>query len=348
MRKFIIVIIILFISAASFAENYIKLSPNDSVKLSRDLYYRKDFASQWWYLTGHLETETGRKFGYELTFFVIGVNKKEFQSAFGLNNLYISHFAVTDIKRNKYYRKEEISRGAYKAAGASAASLNVFVYDNKLNGNLNQMHIKAETDEFSIQLNLKSTKKPILNGDNGYSNKVYGCGECASLYFSITDMDTNGVITINGQNYSVSGKSWFDREINSDYNTDNIEGWDWFSIMLENNRELMIYRIRNKEGKANKSSYAVLIDKNGNKQQLDFSKISFEITEYFKSEITGSKYPVGWHIRIPEKNIDIKVKPYVKNQEFIANYSTFNHYWEGACGVTGTDTGKAYVELTGY
>jgi len=179
MRKFIIVLILLFISAASYAENYIKLSPNDSVKLTRDLYYRKDFASQWWYLTGHLETETGRKFGYELTFFAIGVNKKEFQSAFGLNNLYISHFAVTDIKRNKYYRKEEISRGAYKAAGASTNKLNVFVYDNILKGNLNEMHIKGEAEEFSIKLDLKSTKRPILNGDKDYSNKVPGCGECA-------------------------------------------------------------------------------------------------------------------------------------------------------------------------
>jgi len=348
MRKFIIVLIVLFISAASYAENYIKLSPKDSVNLNQDLYYRENFASQWWYLTGHLETEDGRKFGYELTFFAVGVNQNKYQSAFGLNNLYISHFAVTDIEKNKYYKKEEISRGAYGAAGASADKLNVFVYDNILKGNLNKMHIKGEAEEFSIKLDLKSTKRPILNGDKGYSNKVPGCGECASLYFSITDMDTNGIITINGRNYSVSGKSWFDREINSDYNTDKIKGWDWFSIMLEGNRELMIYRIRNNEGKANKSSYAVLTDKNGKKQQLDFNKISLDTTEYFKSGITGSKYPVGWHIRIPEKDIDIKIKPYVKNQEFIANYSTFNYYWEGACRVTGTDKGKAYVELTGY
>ncbi|MEC9493266.1 lipocalin-like domain-containing protein [Flexistipes sp.] len=348
MRKFIIVLIALLISAAAYAENYTTLSPDDSVKLNQDLYYRKNFASQWWYLTGHLETEDGRKFGYELTFFAVGVNKKEFQSAFGLNNLFISHFAVTDIKRNEYYQKEEISRGAYGAAGASASRLNVFVYDNVLRGSLNQMHVEAEAENFSIKMDLKSAKRPILNGDNGYSNKVYGCGECASLYFSITDMDTAGVIAINGENYNVSGKSWFDREINSDYNTDKIEGWDWFSIMLDDNRELMIYRIRNRKGKANKSSYAVLIDKNGKKQKLDFSKISLDVTEYFKSEITGSEYPVGWHIRIPEKNIDIKIKPYVKNQEFIATYSTFNYYWEGACSVTGTDKGKAYIELTGY
>jgi len=348
MGKFIIVLIALFFSATSYAENYTKLSPQDSVQLEQDLYYRKDFVSQWWYLTGHLKTEEGRKFGYELTFFVIGVNKKEFQSAFGLNNLYISHFAVTDIDGNKYYMDEEISRGAFGAAGASDTSLNVFVYNNILEGNINQMHIKAKAEKFSIKLDLKSTKKPILNGNNGYSNKVYGCDECASLYFSITAMDTKGTITLNGRDYPVSGKSWFDREINSDYNADQIGGWDWFSIMLEDNKELMIYRIRNKEGKPTKSSYAVLIDKDGKKHQLDFSKISFDITEYFKSENTGSKYPVEWHIRIPENNINITIEPYVKNQEFIANYSTFNHYWEGACRVTGTDKGKAYVELTGY
>ncbi|BAI81332.1 conserved hypothetical protein [Deferribacter desulfuricans SSM1] len=344
MRLFIL-ILLLFTNFA-FASDFVKLKATDRVNLPNDLYYKDNFVSQWWYFTGHLNSNDGKRFGYELTIFVVNVNKKKYKSKFGLNRIYISHFAITDINNQKYYFEDDTSRGAYNEAAASDNKLYVKVFDDLVTGSIEQIDIKAKAKNFSIDIKLIPTKNPILNGENGYSNKIYGCEECASLYFSITRMKTTGYLQIDEKKYSVSGESWFDREINSDYSTDKLKGWDWFSIMLDDGREIIIYQIKDKDGKIDKSSYAAIIDKSGNKINLDFDKVKLKPLEFYKSKITSAKYPIKWEIKINDKKIF--VESLVKNQEFVASKSTFNYYFEGACKVYGDFHGKAYMELTGY
>jgi len=337
-----------FSANSSLPDEYVKLTEDSRVVLPMDLFLKENFISQWWYITGHLETEKKEKFGYELTFFAVNVNKHHFKSSFGLNRFYISHFAITDIDNNKYYFFEDISRGAYGEAGALTAMLNVFVFDDVLTGDMNRLYLKAEDIDVEMELFLTLTKPPVLHGAEGYSNKVYGCSECASLYFSFTNLATEGVIKIGNKKYKVTGKSWFDREINSDYDASVVKGWDWFAIMFDDNTEVMIYRIRDKDGKIDKSSYAVFIDENGEKEALNFDEISFQILDYYVSKKSNAKYPVSFRIKIPAKGVDIVISPYVRDQEFVGKSTTLNSYWEGACKVSGTHSGKAYMELTGY
>ncbi|UOD33740.1 carotenoid 1,2-hydratase [Deferribacteraceae bacterium V6Fe1] len=341
-----VIIILVFLLNTAFASDFVKLKQTDKVNLPNDLYYKDNFVSQWWYFTGHLNTEDGQKFGYELTIFVVNLNKIQFKSKFGLNRIYISHFAVTDINNQKYYFEDDTSRGAYGEAKASENKLYVKVFDDLITGSLERFDIKAKAKDFSINLQLIPVKKPILNGKNGYSNKIYGCEECASLYFSITKMNTNGYLQIGSNKYSVFGESWFDREINSDYKTSKLKGWDWFSIMLDDGREIIIYQIKDKNGEIDKSSYAAIIDKDGNKIDLDLNNIKLKPLVFYKSKKTSAKYPIKWEISMNDKKIF--VESVVKDQEFIASKSTFNYYYEGASKVYGDLHGKAYMELTGY
>ena len=73
----------------------------------------------------------------------------------------------------------------------------------------------------------------------------------------------------------------------------------------------------------------------------------------WKSQKTRITYPAGWNIIIPKFRIDLKVTPYIENQEVSARLTTSMCYWEGACKVEGTKKGKkikgkSYVELVGY
>lgn len=343
--KFIALILIFFVQCA-FAENFTKLKKTDVVILPNDLYYKENFVSQWWYFTGHLKTESGREFGYELTFFVVNVAKKEYKSKFGLNRIYISHFAITDIKNNKFYFEDDTSRGAYGEAEADIDKLQVRVFDDLITGDIEKFYIEAKAKDFAINFQLIPVKKPVLNGINGYSNKIYGCEECASLYFSITRMKTNGYLQIDGKDYFVEGESWFDREINSDYNVSSLKGWDWFSLMLDDGREIIIYRIRDKENKIDKSSYAALIESNGDYKIIDFENMKLTPIGYYKSKKTDARYPIKWEIKIGDKKLF--VESLVDDQEFVATKSTFNFYYEGACKVYGDLKGRGYLELTGY
>ncbi|MCA1933716.1 MAG: carotenoid 1,2-hydratase [Calditerrivibrio sp.] len=352
MKNFIhctLFLIFLLASNNLFSSDSFKiLSPSDYVKLPQDLFSKKDFKSQWWYFTGNVKDEKGRDFGYQFTIFEVGVSKKIFKSKFAPNRLYILHMAISDLKNMNYFFTDDTDRGSFGSSYSSSDNLSIKLKNCSLNGDLDKMNIRCFKDNFGIDLQLLAEKKAILNGKNGYSNKLKGCLSCASLYFSITRMSTRGTLKIDNSSFTVNGTSWFDREINSDYDAKLIKGWDWFSIQLENGYDLMIYRIRRTDGAIDNSSYAVLIDKDGNSEELDFGQIKLSSSSLWRSKKTGAKYPLIWDIEIPFKNIKLKVKPLLENQEFVSIRSTFNYYWEGSVKIEGTVSGKGYLEMTGY
>ncbi|MGC8768913.1 lipocalin-like domain-containing protein [Calditerrivibrio sp.] len=341
-----IIILFLFFCTLVYGEDFRKLNRNDQVSLPQDLYYRGDYKSQWWYFTGHLTATGGKKYGFEFTIFVVNLNKIDYKSKFGLNRIYISHLAITDIDNKKYYFEDDTSRGAHNEAFADSGRLFVKVFDDSISGGIEKFFLKGKGANFSFELELIPIKKPIINGLNGYSNKIYGCEECASLYFSITRLKTKGIVELNGKKDNVAGESWFDREINSDYKTDKLKGWDWFSLMLDDGTELIVYRIKNRNGNVDKSSYAAFIDNYGGKVNIDFKDINIKPLDFYISKKTGAKYPIKWEMVISNKKI--YVQSMVEDQEFVASKSTFNYYYEGACRVYGDLTGKGYMELTGY
>ncbi len=333
------------ICSVSCAEQFKKITPKDRVNLPDDMYFKKDYRVQWWYFTGHLWDEENREFGYELTFFTVNVNKKNFKSKFGLKTIYITHFAITDVKNKKFYFSDKADRGAFGFAGADTDRLNIWIGETKLTGSLEKIEITGIDKDKKIQLTLIPSKPYILNGINGYSRKKEDDPLDASLYFSNPRLKTEGILNLKGKKYKVKGYTWFDREIFSHYKD---KGWDWFAVQLENNTEFMIYLVRDKKGNIDSYSSGTFIYKDGSYKTLTLKDFNVENLEFFRSRKTGAKYPSKWRVKIPSENIDIVIIPLVENQEVIAYYTTGNYYWEGTCKVEGSQTGRAYVEMTGY
>ena len=315
-----------------------------------------DFRSEWWYFTGNLTDANGRNFGYEFTVFrnASTYNSQKHKSEFENDQQYIAHFAVSDIQKNKFYYKEKLGLGEDSDAGAVCDPLKIWVSDWTVNGNYPtnnyykpEFHIKAVTNKYSILLNLKSDKSLILNGDNGLSRKGPGSDEF-SYYYSIPRISTEGTITINNVQYKVSGFSWFDLEwTNSSIGLNSI-AWDWFSIQLDNDEELMFYKIKNNGASTGKYNYGAFINKDGEVEKLRDSDVKIITTDFWKSDLT-KVYPSGWDIKVSKVNLAVKIKPMMKDQQL----KLFTSYWEGAVQAWGTlknrkITGKGYVELTGY
>lgn len=343
-----ILIAILFTVSISHAGEYRDVAPGSAVKIPRDLYHQNGYRVQWWYFTGHLFDKAGREFGFELTFFSVNVQQKSFSSRFGVNNLYISHFSVTDVAEKRFLFHERIDSGAFGFAGAESEQLHVWVTENSLKGTLNGMYLKASGNNFSADLRLIPVKPIILNGEGGYSRKSEQSPLIASLYFSCPRLKTEGTLELNDTLYHVKGKSWFDREISTKSLAENQSGWDWFSIQLDDDTELMLYLLRNNDGSTDGFSSGTFIRADGTYRHLRRDDFKITVLSHFLSGQTGARYPSQWIIEIPSEHHRLLITPLLENQEIIAYRSTGNHYWEGTCSVGGTGTGRAYVEMTGY
>ena len=349
MRRFLAVcIVFMSFSAAASAGEYQDVRPGRALQFPEDSFYRKDFRVQWWYFTGHLIDAGGREFGYELTFFVVGVQKSNHRSKFGVNNIYITHFAVSDVQAKKFYFTDRADTGAFDFAGAAQTRLHVWVGDDVLEGKMNRMHITASDEEMAIDLFLTPAKPLVLQGDKGYSRKSGESPLMASYYFSYTNLKTEGRLSIGGKGFKVRGKSWFDRELSTMGLGKGEAGWDWFSIQLADDREIMLYLIRKTDGTLSRFSSGTIVYPNGSYRSLSANDFVVSVLDHYTSEKTGARYPSRWKVAVPSEALTLEITPLIRDQEFLAASSTGNYYWEGDCGVGGTARGRAYVEMTGY
>jgi predicted secreted hydrolase len=288
-----------------------------------------------------------------LTFFRTGLRRARFgQSKWSLKSLYFAHFALTDENEKTFLFREKISRGALGQAGAATNRLHVWVEDWTLKGDGTDHLLEAHDPSMAIRFRLTPLKPPVVNGVNGISQKAEGEGY-ASHYYSITRMRTRGKMTVNGKTLTVEGISWMDHEFGTNQLQSYQVGWDWFSIQMENNTELMLYVIRQRNGRPDPYSSGTLIYPDGTSRHVRLDEFDIQVLETWKSQKTRGRYPARWRIRVPRWNIDLTVTPTVADQELTTRESTRVTYWEGSVRVVGTYEGKSisgvgYVELTGY
>ncbi|MEE2993588.1 MAG: lipocalin-like domain-containing protein [Gemmatimonadota bacterium] len=312
------------------------------------------YQTEWWYYTGHLQSND-RIFGYELTFFRVGINPNPQPggSRWRMHTLYFAHFALTDEDGEQFFHKEEISRPALDMAGARENRFQVWINDWSAELADSAAHrIRASADFASIALDLVPAKPPVIHGHDGVSQKSPGVGR-ASHYYSLTRLQTTGTLTFEGETFEVTGLSWMDHEFGSNQLSDDQKGWDWFSLQLDNNRELMLFVMRRKDGTYEPTSSGTMIYTDGTWRHLSLEMFEIEATGAWTSPHSGGTYPHAWRIAVPSEQIELRLTPTVSDQELGKNSLIGVIYWEGSVVVRGTDqgrpvTGQGYVELTGY
>ena len=314
------------------------------------------FRTEWWYFTGNLTSEDNKQFGYQFTIFRTALSKdsNEGKSEWSSNQIYMAHFAVTDISENEFYYDERFSRNGNGLAGAQTDPFKVWLEDwqiNQISDNavfeLPKLNIKARSDKAEIDFDVESVKPLVLQGDSGLSQKGKGEGN-ASYYYSYTKLKTEGKIKIDGKDFTVNGYSWMDREWSTSALSDDQKGWDWFALQLDDSTEIMYYQMRKNDGSPDIFSKGTIIDDNGSVRTVNKEDVTLEVTEYWDSP-EGEKYPSGWMLKIPSENIELRLTPAVKEQ--LMNVSV--RYWEGAVKIEGMKNGseikgRGYIELTGY
>ncbi|MCG6965760.1 MAG: carotenoid 1,2-hydratase [Chromatiaceae bacterium] len=314
----------------------------------RDHGAHPGFATEWWYFTGNLQSDNGARFGYQLTLFRIGLKPgpPARDSAWRATQMYMGHLAISDIGARRHHTAERFSRAAAGLAGAESTPLRVWLGPWSIRGagsGLFPLHISAQTDEIAIDLSLAQGAKPlVVQGEHGLSRKAAAAGN-ASYYYSYTRLPTSGEIRIGDRRRRVAGNSWFDREWSSSALAADQAGWDWFALQLDDGRDLMIYRMRGKDGRAQAFSSGVLVGTDGAVQTLAVDDFRLVQTRTWRNA-DGVDYPVGWRVTVARLGLDLDVEAAFDAQEM--RHAV--HYWEGAVAVSGSHTGVGYLEASGY
>ena len=338
--------------------NFARAEAPIEFQFPQDFGAHDDFQTEWWYYTGNLETGTGRRFGYQLTIFrrALLPPEKRFErpSEWAVEQVYLAHFAITDVQNDRFYADEKLARGSAGLAGAFGQPyFQVWLEDWRvvqIDGN--RFQLNAKSDRADLVLFLTDLKGVVFQGEHGFSRKGEEIGN-ASYYISQTRLLTEGKMTIEGQSFDVKGWSWMDHEFSSAPLEDDLEGWDWFSLQLDDRTELMIYLLRQKTGGNSPSSSGTFVKATGEAVGLSHKDFQVEVLERWKSSRSGATYPSRWRIRVIPLRLELSIVPNLLDQELITEKSTRVTYWEGSVSVSGRSgqnpvSGVGYVEMTGY
>jgi len=343
------------------AEDWKRAQPDYAWTFPRDHWSHEGYKTEWWYFTGHLRGEDGRRFGYQFTFFRVGVlpAAPETDSDWSARDLIMGHAAVSDLDGSGHRFSEVIYRAVPLLGGFGAWPEPLIAWSRapagtpgkwrlSWNGSGFEFDVRDDAQGMSFSLSTRPGKPLIFQGPNGFSRKTQS-GSGASLYYSFTRLQTNGRLSLDGRTWNVSGETWMDKEFFTSVMEPQQAGWDWFSLQLDDQREVMFFLIRQADGSTDFASGTV-IHPDGSTTYLNGNAFRVAVEEHWESPHTDGVYPSRWRLSIPQEHLELQVVAELADQENRSDLIDKLHYWEGAVKLlqNGAQVGKGYVELTGY
>ncbi|HWE50838.1 MAG TPA: lipocalin-like domain-containing protein [Bryobacteraceae bacterium] len=329
--------------------------PGYHFEFPRDHFNHPDYETEWWYYTGNLRSGNGHRFGYELTFFrQANTAAPPSNSVWRPDQLYLAHLAVSDIDGQTFQHYERLNRAGPGLAGAELAGRKYWNGNWRVQWTSDQgdQQLEAVAPEFTLKLTLLPAKPFVIHGVNGISQKGPAKGE-ASHYISFTRLASSGTLVRAGRAAAVTGTSWMDHEFFTESEDPELRGWDWFAIQLNNNEELMLYRLRLKSAAISPYSSGTFVDARGQAHHLSAGDFTLTPGANWRSPTSRASYPLAWHLEIPSLAIRLNESTRLNGQELYTPNSISPGYWEGAVDYSGTERekpvqGVGYLEMTGY
>ncbi|MFK7739130.1 MAG: lipocalin-like domain-containing protein [Planctomycetota bacterium] len=353
-------------------EGYARAIEPPALSFPRDHGPHPEFRTEWWYVTGNVTAAaSGRRFGIQLVFFrqALAATTPKRAASMAARDLIFAHAAVVDIDGKRFAHAERMARsdgllgyiqGGSQGDGADATPLAIGCADWSATAHsaddLLPLVLRAGDDghehsqnPFSFELTASPGTKPIvLQGDRGLSQKSAERGN-ASIYYSMTRLPLAGTISIAGEKHEVAGLGWIDREWSTSALGKDQVGWDWFSLQLDDETEVMWYRLRREDGSSDPWSRGCFVHKDGTASRLDPAKVTAEPSGQWTAADGAATYPSRWRLQCSDPPFDLEVTPALADQEL----RTLVRYWEGSVDVRGTRAGRpvrgrGYLEMTGY
>lgn len=304
-----------------------------------------DQLTEWWYYTGHLEGGEGR-WGFQLTIF---------QYAREHFSIYMCHVAVIDEEAGVHYHSHEMD-AATTTWTSDPIELEALGCHFELDG-AGHDRIRgaiadgAEADghpgAWAIDLEVTPEKPVVLHGDDGLIAMSTAGGE--SWYYSYTRLAAAGSLDTPDGHFEVEGQGWMDHQW-GDFDVADFQGWDWWSVQLDDDSEVMLFQFRDWSGEL-ASQVGTLVAPDGATTALEgLDAFSIFSERTWTSPHTDGVYPLDWSVVIPVADLDLEVRAAIDDMEM---HNPTQNYWEGPVTIAATRAGAAtpgvgFVELTGY
>ena len=334
----------------------VKVNAENSAEVNANNHIAKNWTNgqQW---MGHASLHTAEQHYFEERF-----------ASGGVGNAYVNQQPFTTVIDDWAWKaaQAEVQTGAESKAMFPSVLKVAFGQSSthhpvRINGkipttaadSLSELNDAPSVSAVKVSLNLDTYGPFIKQGDNGYSKKTQD-ERLRSYYYSQPFINAKGTLNIEGNSVRVTGKGWFDHEWTSHLANSEAMGWDWFSLHLDDGNKLMAFRMHamNENMKNSKSKHSEIfttasyIAENGTKETIDQANVSITPTAYetINEGESARSVPTAWRIQIPEKDIDLSIRPFKESQW---NNSLFPYY-EGRVDIKGSHSGSGFMELTGY
>ena len=296
---------------------------------------------EWWYHSGHLESESGREFGFH---FVV------FKADDGLNepNL-VSQLGILDVETGEHYEFARAEAGMRQIGGGlMTIGIADWVYGLK---SIEGAHtFISKSGDTGLSLNLEAVAPVMLHNKIGWLPTELG----STYYYSWPRQEAVGELILNGETFQVTGTGWFDHQWGDFFVLGKPAGWQWFAVQLHDGGSLMITQARGIDGEI-VETYGTYMSPDGNVRDLreDTDGIELSVLGEWTSLDNGATYPSGWSLSIDSLSMELTIDPVAKDQEVQMGLPAASTYWEGKASVSGRQNGvqlagDAYVELSGY
>lgn len=325
-----------------------EVTPGYEFRFPRDEGSHPAFRLEWWYVTGWLTGKSGKPYGFQITFFRSrqGNVATGNPSKFSPEQILLAHGAISDPAEGKILHDRRLARVAFDLVYAREGSVDVAIRDWSLRQQGNRYRTAVRANDFSYELEFTALAPPMLNGENGFSQKSPN-PLLASYYYSIPQLRVTGHINVKGREDTVVGTAWFDHEWSSRDLDPAAVGWDWTGINFDDGGALMVYRMRDKS-EGNVWASATYRAPNGETKAFGPQEVSFRSKRRWRSKRSPANYPVEALVRAG--SLQVLLQPLMDDQELDSDPASRAIYWEGAVRAlqNGKPAGRGYLELTGY
>jgi predicted secreted hydrolase len=326
----------------------VPLPAGAALSFPRDYGAHPDYKTEWWYVTGWLNTPDGKPLGFQVTFFRSATtHDRANPSQFAPKQLIIGHAALSDPANGKLLHDQRSAREGFGLSYAKTGDTNVKLEDwHMVRAADGSYTVHVDGPEFKYDLRLRPSQPDLLQGESGYSRKGPRPAQ-SSYYYSQPQLQVSGNITRLGKQTSVSGTAWLDHEWSSEALDAEASGWDWVGANLADGGALMAFQVRSTTG-AKLWAHATWRDASGKITQFAPDQVQFTPQRRWRSPRTNAEYPVATRLTTGSAVWDIV--PLQDDQELDSRRSTGAVYWEGAVTLNrdGKPAGRAYLEMTGY
>jgi len=336
------------------------------------------FRSEWWYLTAVLQDDDGNDYGVQFTLFRQALSPQPTGSGpWHTAMVYLAHLALTDVSAQTHQQAQRLSRGHPELAGVAVQpEFRAWIEDWSLQQADEEtfaLQLRANSPgEFGVALDMQPRLPVILQGQQGLSQKGPDSG---SYYYSMPRLQVSGQLRQAGRWVDVRGLAWLDREWSTSVLPEQVIGWNWFALQLDDGRSIMAYSLLRKDGGRDPFDHGMLIEapmvgdqsmgltmEEGGALTAEDTGVSFLSADDFVlhprrywTDERGIAWPVAWTLDVADEQFLIEAPVYdqVMDKALI--------YWEGFVEIYNTSKlrngerdessgriGRGYMELTGY